>query len=190
MLRPDELKCSFTLTIFLLQATDVEKKFQICKRSYKLLVEKAGFATSDIIFDPNILTIATGMSEHATYAINYMDAVKLIKVKLLLLPSKTVPNNQVFSYRSIFLVVSFLVVSQTCLFRSVEWIRSERLCIACFYSTLSKRGWIWVLLTRVLCQFILISSQIFFNFVRYISFKNTALLINSLVQTIAIFTLE
>ncbi|VDD92473.1 unnamed protein product [Enterobius vermicularis] len=64
------------------QATDVEKKFQICKRSYKLLVEKAGFATSDIIFDPNILTIATGMSEHATYAINYMDAVKLIKEHL------------------------------------------------------------------------------------------------------------
>jgi 5-methyltetrahydrofolate--homocysteine methyltransferase len=47
-------------------------------------VEKAGFSPSDIIFDPNILTIATGMEEHALYAINFIDACRMIKVSLLI----------------------------------------------------------------------------------------------------------
>eukprot|EP00058_Branchiostoma_floridae_P018971 XP_002604460.1 hypothetical protein BRAFLDRAFT_122283 [Branchiostoma floridae] len=64
------------------QATDVEHKVQICTRSYRLLVDKVGFNPCDIIFDPNILTIATGMEEHNEYAINFIEATKIIKKTL------------------------------------------------------------------------------------------------------------
>jgi 5-methyltetrahydrofolate--homocysteine methyltransferase len=67
------------------QATEIERKFQICKRSYDLLVHTVGFNPNDIIFDPNILTIATGYDEHNSYAVNYIEATKLIKVSLLAL---------------------------------------------------------------------------------------------------------
>jgi 5-methyltetrahydrofolate--homocysteine methyltransferase len=63
------------------QAADTERKFEICKRSYDILIN-LGFDPSDIIFDPNILTIATGYDEHNTYAVNYMEATKLIKKNL------------------------------------------------------------------------------------------------------------
>lgn len=53
---------------------------EICSRAYKLLVTKVGFDPNDIIFDPNILTIGTGMEEHNDYAINFIRATKLIKV--------------------------------------------------------------------------------------------------------------
>jgi 5-methyltetrahydrofolate--homocysteine methyltransferase len=62
------------------QAAERDRKFEICKRSYDILVNKVGFDPSDIIFDPNILTIATGYEEHNNYAIDYIEAVKLIKV--------------------------------------------------------------------------------------------------------------
>jgi len=62
------------------QATDTQRKFDICKRSYDILVNKVGFKPSDIIFDPNILTIATGYDEHNEYAINFIEAIKMIKV--------------------------------------------------------------------------------------------------------------
>jgi 5-methyltetrahydrofolate--homocysteine methyltransferase len=61
------------------QADTVERKVQICQRAYKLLIEQAGFDPSDIIFDPNILAIATGLEEHNDYAINYIEAAKIIK---------------------------------------------------------------------------------------------------------------
>jgi len=61
------------------QATETDHKVAICKRAYQLLTEKAGFAPDDIIFDPNILTVATGMEEHANYAINFIEAVRQIK---------------------------------------------------------------------------------------------------------------
>ncbi|XP_041353214.1 methionine synthase-like isoform X2 [Gigantopelta aegis] len=61
------------------QATDADRKFEICKRSYDILVEKVGFNQHDIIFDPNILTIATGMEEHNTYGIHFIEATKKIK---------------------------------------------------------------------------------------------------------------
>ncbi|CAH1261403.1 MTR [Branchiostoma lanceolatum] len=64
------------------QATDVEHKVKICTRSYNLLVEKVGFNPCDIIFDPNILTIATGMEEHNEYAINFIEATRIIKKTL------------------------------------------------------------------------------------------------------------
>ncbi|XP_028991030.1 methionine synthase [Betta splendens] len=64
------------------QATDTERKVEICTRAYKLLVNKVGFNCNDIIFDPNILTIGTGMEEHNDYAVNFMRATKLIKETL------------------------------------------------------------------------------------------------------------
>ncbi|CAM4901911.1 unnamed protein product [Rotaria socialis] len=62
------------------QATDIEQKCAICKRSYDLLVNVVKFNPNDIIFDSNILTIATGMEEHNEYAINFIEAIKRIKV--------------------------------------------------------------------------------------------------------------
>uniref|UniRef100_A0A4W6FIV2 Methionine synthase n=1 Tax=Lates calcarifer TaxID=8187 RepID=A0A4W6FIV2_LATCA len=64
------------------QATDTDRKVEICSRAYKLLVTKVGFDPNDIIFDPNILTIGTGMEEHNDYAVNFIRATKLIKETL------------------------------------------------------------------------------------------------------------
>lgn len=64
------------------QATDEQRKVEICTRSYHLLVDKAGFDPTDIIFDPNILTIATGMEEHSNYAVDYINATRRIKETL------------------------------------------------------------------------------------------------------------
>jgi 5-methyltetrahydrofolate--homocysteine methyltransferase len=61
------------------QADSTERKVAICERSYKLLVEQAGFPPEDIIFDPNILAIATGIEEHSDYARAYIDAARTIK---------------------------------------------------------------------------------------------------------------
>ena len=64
------------------QADSFERKIQICGRAYKLLVEQAGFAPEDIIFDPNILTVATGIEEHNNYAVAFIEAVRWIKANL------------------------------------------------------------------------------------------------------------
>lgn len=61
------------------QAATIEDKVRICKRAYKILVDEVGFPPQDIIFDLNILTIATGMSEHDAYARNFIDAAKIVK---------------------------------------------------------------------------------------------------------------
>src|SRR5919198_1589423 len=61
------------------QAETVERKVAICQRAYKLLTEKVGFDPHDIIFDPNILAIATGIEEHNRFAINFIEATKIIK---------------------------------------------------------------------------------------------------------------
>ncbi len=61
------------------QADNFERKIEICKRSYDLLVGKVGFPPEDIIFDPNILTVATGIEEHNNYAIDFIRATKWIK---------------------------------------------------------------------------------------------------------------
>lgn len=61
------------------QAVEADDKVRICKRAYDLLTEKVGFPPEDIIFDPNILTIATGMEEHDNYAVNFFEATKEIK---------------------------------------------------------------------------------------------------------------
>nr|XP_009688313.1 PREDICTED: methionine synthase isoform X1 [Struthio camelus australis]XP_009688314.1 PREDICTED: methionine synthase isoform X1 [Struthio camelus australis] len=64
------------------QATETETKIAICTRAYHLLVEKVFFNPNDIIFDPNILTIGTGMEEHNLYAVNFINATKTIKETL------------------------------------------------------------------------------------------------------------
>ncbi|MFW5697820.1 MAG: methionine synthase, partial [Fimbriimonadaceae bacterium] len=61
------------------QAATKEDKVRICKRAYDLLVEKANFHPQDIIFDPNILTVATGIEEHNNYAVDFIEAVREIK---------------------------------------------------------------------------------------------------------------
>ena len=61
------------------QADTIERKVAICQRAYRLLTERAGFDPSDIIFDPNVLAIATGLEEHNAYAVNFIEAARLIK---------------------------------------------------------------------------------------------------------------
>jgi 5-methyltetrahydrofolate--homocysteine methyltransferase len=61
------------------QADTIERKVSICQRAYRLLTERAGFEPTDIIFDPNILAIATGLEEHNDYAINFIEATRIIK---------------------------------------------------------------------------------------------------------------
>ncbi|MBA3949496.1 MAG: methionine synthase, partial [Acidobacteria bacterium] len=61
------------------QADTVARKVEICSRAYTLLVETAGWDPSDIIFDPNVLAIATGLEEHNGYAVNFIEAARIIK---------------------------------------------------------------------------------------------------------------
>ncbi len=61
------------------QATSKEDKVEICKRAYRILTEKVGMDPCDIIFDPNILTVGTGIEEHNSYAVNFIEAVREIK---------------------------------------------------------------------------------------------------------------
>lgn len=61
------------------QAVEIDEKVRICLRAFKLLTEQVGFPPEDIIFDPNILTVATGMEEHNNYAINFIEATRRIK---------------------------------------------------------------------------------------------------------------
>ncbi|HVN38767.1 MAG TPA: methionine synthase [Myxococcota bacterium] len=61
------------------QADTTERKVGICQRAYRLLVEKAGFDPQDIVFDPNILAIATGIEEHNRYALYFIEATRIIK---------------------------------------------------------------------------------------------------------------
>ncbi len=64
------------------QADTVERKTAICARAYRLLTKEAGFPPNDIIFDPNILTIATGIEEHNNYAVAFIEATRWIKANL------------------------------------------------------------------------------------------------------------
>lgn len=63
------------------QAATHKEKVDICERAYKLLTEKADFPAEDIIFDPNVLTVATGIEEHNRYALDFIEAIRDIKVK-------------------------------------------------------------------------------------------------------------
>jgi 5-methyltetrahydrofolate--homocysteine methyltransferase len=64
------------------QAADRDARVRICTRAYRILVDQLGFSPEDIIFDPNILTVATGMEEHNNYAVDFFEAVRIIKQTL------------------------------------------------------------------------------------------------------------
>jgi 5-methyltetrahydrofolate--homocysteine methyltransferase len=64
------------------QAATYDDKIRICERAYRILVDQVGFPPEDIIFDPNILTVATGMEEHNNYAVDYINATRWIKANL------------------------------------------------------------------------------------------------------------
>ena len=82
------------------QATDCDRKVAICRRSYNLLVDVVGFDPCDVIFDPNILTIATGIDEHNDYGVAFIEAIKMIKVRqnvLNYIRNKIADNNSMNS---------------------------------------------------------------------------------------------
>ena len=64
------------------QADTADRKYEICERAYKLLTEKVGFPAEDIIFDPNIFAVATGIDEHNNYAVDFIEATKRIRENL------------------------------------------------------------------------------------------------------------
>jgi 5-methyltetrahydrofolate--homocysteine methyltransferase len=64
------------------QADSLDRRIEICKRAYQILTEEVGFQAQDIIFDPNILTVATGIDEHNNYAVDFIEAAKWIKKNL------------------------------------------------------------------------------------------------------------
>jgi 5-methyltetrahydrofolate--homocysteine methyltransferase len=81
------------------QADTTERKVEISTRAYRILTEEVGFPPEDIIFDPNVLTIATGMEEHANYAVNFIEATRLIKATLPHAKVSGGVSNLSFSFR-------------------------------------------------------------------------------------------
>jgi len=81
------------------QATDVDRRVAICERAYRLLTERAGFPAEDIIFDPNILTVATGIEEHNRYAVNFIEATRRIKAAMPAVKVSGGVSNISFSFR-------------------------------------------------------------------------------------------
>jgi 5-methyltetrahydrofolate--homocysteine methyltransferase len=81
------------------QADTVERRIEICKRAYKILTKEIGFPPQDIIFDPNILAIATGIEEHNNYAVDYLETVRWIKQNLPFAKISGGVSNLSFSFR-------------------------------------------------------------------------------------------
>jgi len=81
------------------QADTYERKIEVCERAYRLLTERIGFPAQDIIFDPNILTVATGIEEHNNYAVNFLEATHWIKQHLPLAKVSGGVSNISFSFR-------------------------------------------------------------------------------------------
>src|SRR4029453_11911784 len=63
------------------QADTADRKVEICERAYRILVDQVGFPPEDIIFDPNIFAVATGIDEHNNYGVDFIDATRAIKAK-------------------------------------------------------------------------------------------------------------
>ncbi|MDD3491333.1 MAG: methionine synthase, partial [Paludibacter sp.] len=81
------------------QADSFERKTQICERAYRLLVDKVGFPPQDIIFDPNVLAIATGIEEHNNYGVDFINATRWIKQNLPYAKVSGGVSNLSFSFR-------------------------------------------------------------------------------------------
>ena len=81
------------------QAADIERRIEICTRAYKLLTEKVNFPPQDIIFDPNVLAIATGIEEHNNYGVDFIKSTKWIKENLPHVKVSGGVSNLSFSFR-------------------------------------------------------------------------------------------
>jgi 5-methyltetrahydrofolate--homocysteine methyltransferase len=81
------------------QADTIERKVEICQRAYNLLTEKVGFPPEDIIFDPNIFAVATGIEEHNGYGIAFIEATRQIKQRMPLVHISGGVSNLSFSFR-------------------------------------------------------------------------------------------
>ncbi|MEP6809887.1 MAG: homocysteine S-methyltransferase family protein, partial [Chthoniobacterales bacterium] len=81
------------------QADNFQRRTEVCARAYQLLTESAGFPPNDIIFDPNVLTVATGLEEHRNYAVDFIEAVRWIKSHLVGARTSGGISNVSFSFR-------------------------------------------------------------------------------------------
>jgi 5-methyltetrahydrofolate--homocysteine methyltransferase len=81
------------------QADTLARKVEVCERSYRILTQEAGISPEDIIFDPNILTVATGIEEHNSYAVDFIEATRQIKAKLPYAKVSGGVSNISFSFR-------------------------------------------------------------------------------------------
>jgi len=81
------------------QADTFERRVTICERAYKILTEQVGFHPEDIIFDPNIFAIATGIEEHNNYGVDFIEATRVIKQKMPLVKISGGVSNVSFSFR-------------------------------------------------------------------------------------------
>jgi 5-methyltetrahydrofolate--homocysteine methyltransferase len=81
------------------QADTLEKRITICERAYNILTEEVGFDPQDIIFDPNIFAVATGIEEHNNYAVDFIEATRIIKQKMPLAKVSGGVSNVSFSFR-------------------------------------------------------------------------------------------
>src|SRR5690348_14474416 len=81
------------------QADTLERRVTICEKAYKILTEQVGFEPQDIIFDPNIFAIATGIEEHNNYAVDFIEATRIIKQRMPLVKVSGGVSNVSFSFR-------------------------------------------------------------------------------------------
>jgi cobalamin-dependent methionine synthase I len=102
----------------------MERKVEICTRAYKLLTEQAGFPPEDIIFDPNIFAVATGIEEHDNYGNDFIEATRKIR--------ETLPH-----------VPISRAASRTCPSRSAATSRCARRCTRSSSTTPSRSAWTW-----------------------------------------------
>ncbi|HET9057394.1 MAG TPA: dihydropteroate synthase, partial [Chitinophagaceae bacterium] len=81
------------------QADTLQRRVDICEKAYKILTEKVGYDPQDIIFDPNIFAVATGLEEHNNYAVDFIEATRIIKQKMPLTKISGGVSNLSFSFR-------------------------------------------------------------------------------------------
>src|SRR5690348_1249546 len=81
------------------QADTLQRRVEICERAYKILTEEVGYDPQDIIFDPNIFAVATGIEEHNNYALDFIEATRIIKQKMPLTKISGGVSNISFSFR-------------------------------------------------------------------------------------------
>jgi 5-methyltetrahydrofolate--homocysteine methyltransferase len=81
------------------QADTIERKVEISSRAYRILVDEVGFDPTDIIFDPNVLTVATGIEEHNAYGLNFIESVRRLREKFPLANASGGISNVSFSFR-------------------------------------------------------------------------------------------